>query len=186
MRFFDEPDKSSGKVTFKYQDEVVDELDWNVPEDREKIVQRAHRGIFYDKNADDFHAAKKWKEQFDQIMDKAGQDDEAYQQLIGMIEGYTGRKMTTQEKVSLADDLDNEGTDDNPLVKKLSDDVEQLKKSLDKREERELIKEVNATHKKLGDKFDGADGRPKYDADAVAKFIAKEQFYLPDIERNYE
>jgi hypothetical protein len=35
-------------------------------------------------------------------------------------------------------------------------------------------------------KYDGKGGLPKYDVDAVEKYIADNKFYLDDIEKNYE
>jgi len=181
----DEPDET-GKVTFKYEGDVVDELDWNIPGDREKIVQRAHRGIMYDKNADKFHAAVKRNDDFDKVMEEAGTSDEALAQLVGTIEGYIGRKLTVEEKVDIQDDVNTDELSTNPVIKKLSEQLDQLNERIKKGDERDLYEKIDSTNKKLMDKYDGSNGYPKFEVKAVQKFIDENQFFLPDIAKNYE
>jgi len=174
------------KVVFKYQGEVVDELDWNVPADREKIVQRAHRGIMYDKVADDLHAAKKERDTWEGLLEGAKSDPEKLTQLVGMIEGYIGKPLTEKQVAELHDDAYTDDLSTNPVVKKLQAELNAMKEQTEKAQAAAVSQEIQRIHKNLMVKYDGSSGLPKYEVDEVEKYITDNSFYLKNIDENYE
>ena len=177
---------TDSKVVFKYQGEVVDELDWNVPADREKIVQRAHRGIMYDKVADDLHAAKKERDTWEGLLDGAKSDPEKLTQLVGMIEGYIGKPLTERQVAELQDDAFTDDLATNPVVKKLQTELNAMKEQTEKAQQAAIAQEIQRVHKNMMVKYDGSSGLPKYEIDEVERYIADNSFYLKDIDQNYE
>lgn len=180
------------KIEIVYQGEVIDsvEVPAGLPEDvRVKIKQGMEKGTLYDKKMHSIAETEREllvqqtkMENVQTALDRA-RDDEDYRdgQFIPNLEAELGFELTKKE---VKDALDFDG--DSEVVSKLTSKIEKLEKRVEAGDQQSVLREIDITHKKLENQYDGKEGFPKYDREAVQKYIDDNKFIIPDIESNYE
>ncbi len=169
------------KIDFKYQGEVVESLDPEVPEEMEQIVALGHKGIRMNKVDNEFAENKKQLEYWNGMLANAKNDPEAKQLLVDKIESHIGQPLTEQEKETIIDNFDG-----SEIVSGLKKEIEDLKKETKQNRDIQVGQEIKAAHAMNEEAYKGKDGYPVYDKKAIEEYLQKNPIYTPDITRNYQ
>jgi len=144
-----------------------------------------HAGLLWDKRQHEYGELKRQVETLNSLFQKAKEDDEALHQLRAHIEAAIGRPLTAKEKRELEDDVNVEDDlFDSPVVKKLQEEIQQLKKQQEELLLAEEIKRMEAEIKSLELKYDGKNGLPKFNRDEVLNFAVEKG--IADLELAYK
>lgn len=191
-----------GKVTLIMDNKDVETLDWNLEEDRAKILRYADNGYWSSQNKDNIQSWRKTAEDYEKNKDlvdkalgfanrleriKAGQEEP--EGFIADLEKY-GIKLTKEEKKEFNDD------DLDPVTEKLLAKIDGLEKKLGKFEQSSMNTEAtifnnqsDAAHKELADWTKGKAGYPKYDPTEIEDYMRKNgenAIYHPDVKKQYQ
>ena len=174
----------STTVELIYDGQVAETIDISTPDGLGKLKQMAEKGLLYNKKMHNMAKIEKDAETLHQIqgfITKAANGDEAAKSaLLGTFESY-GLHLTDKQINEL------EGDDDltDKTVKDLMRKVSTLEQKLTERQTLDLANTMDSAHKELAKEFDGKNGYPKYDPDAVEQYIEENKFYSPNIRQNY-
>ena len=179
-------------VELVYDGEVVDtlELPADIPEEvKTKIKQGMEKGLLYNKKMHDIAKNEKdaaeWRKLQGLAVDvKLGKVDPA--QIVEQFKEI-GIDLNKKEKKQVEDE-DYDLMDDK--VQSKIAELETKLKSFEQREQErkasELASEMDSAHSQYKGKYDGKNGWPKYDPKDIDKFIEENNFYMPDVRKNFE
>ena len=151
----------------------------------EEMNRLMHAGLLWNHRQHEYGELKRQIETLNSLFQQAREDDQALEQLKAHIEAAIGRPLTAKEQRQLEHDTDVE--DDifeSPVVKKLQDEIQQLKKQQEELLLAEEQKLLEAEIKSLEAKYDGTNGLPKFDRDEVLNFAVEKG--IADIELAYK
>lgn len=187
----DELDKAQvnvegGKVTLKWGNEVVNELDiskLSESPDWEKAKQLMQRGLLYDRSAQtELGELRKQVETykgFDSALEAAKTDDAALEHFKNKLEEAIGRPLTKKEDTAInKDNPDDDFTD--PAIKALKQEIANLKKqqadqakTFEDKEIKDEWKKMNAEADDLEKKYPGDEEKdiPKFERNEIFQFM---------------
>jgi hypothetical protein len=174
----------STSVELIYDGQVAETIDVSTPEGLGKLKQMAEKGLLYNKKMHSMAQVEKDAEKLHEIqgfITQAAQGNAAAKSaLLNTFEAY-GLHLTDKQSSEL------EGDDDltDKTVKDLMNKVSSLEQKLTERQTIDLANTMDMAHKELAKEFDGKNGYPKYDPDAVEQYIEENKFYSPNVRQNY-
>lgn len=178
----------------KYNDEII-ELNLDDPETVEKVTALVQKGMFYDKKGkteldalreekNELLKYKKWAEDYQATVTRARTDPEVYKAFVSQIETALGRSLTEKEKEDAAAGM-FAGDDDDEL-RALKSEIAELRNAIKDTKVDLVGRDIKNINAQLSRKYNGADGLPKYDAEAVQRYIDEKGLYSHDLEKLYD
>lgn len=177
----------------KYNDEVF-ELNLDDPAVLEQATALIQKGMYFDKKAkaelealrEEKPGLEKYKtfvENYNNRVEAAKTDDNAFDSFKADLERALGRPLTKGEKLDAEEDFKDERDIELDNLKK---EVQNLRRGFEDNQINILGRDIQNIHTDLGRKFSGEDGNPRYDSDAIQRYIDEKQLYSNDLKGLYE